>query len=91
MHAARTAALILFASAFLNLFGMAANQYLSMAAEISVSLLITLALTDKTGFVEASIVSIVAALCRVLIRSALFQPSSRSPRKLDCTGHTVQV
>lgn len=63
MHAPRSAALILFAFAFLNSSGMAANQYLNLAATISVYLLITLAIADKAGFVEASIVSILVTSC----------------------------
>jgi hypothetical protein len=63
MHVPRSAALILFASAFLISFGMAANQHLNLSATILVYLLITLALSDKASFVEASIVSIVATLC----------------------------
>jgi hypothetical protein len=43
MHTPRSAAQILFASAFLNSFGMVANQSLNLAATISVYLLITLA------------------------------------------------
>jgi two-component system sensor histidine kinase KdpD len=42
---------------------MVANQYLNLAATISVYLFVTLAIADKAGFVEASIVSIVATLC----------------------------
>jgi two-component system, OmpR family, sensor histidine kinase KdpD len=59
----RSAALVLLACAFLIFFGMVANQYLNLAATISVYLFITLAIADKAGFVEASIVSIVATLC----------------------------
>ncbi|HEY2470188.1 MAG TPA: ATP-binding protein [Terracidiphilus sp.] len=59
----RSAALVLLASAFLVGFGMVANQYLNLAATISVYLFVTLAIADKAGFAEASIVSIVAALC----------------------------
>jgi two-component system sensor histidine kinase KdpD len=44
-------------------FGIVANQYLNLAATISVYLFITLAIANKAGFVEASIVSIVATLC----------------------------
>jgi two-component system, OmpR family, sensor histidine kinase KdpD len=59
----RSAALVLLASAFLIFFGIVANQHLNLAATISVYLFITLAIADKAGFVEASIVSIVATLC----------------------------
>jgi two-component system sensor histidine kinase KdpD len=59
----RSAALVLLASGFLICFGMVANQYLNLAATISVYLFVTLAIADKAGFVEASIVSIVATLC----------------------------
>lgn len=58
----RSAALVLFASAFFICFGMVANQYLNLAAAISVYLFVTLAIADKAGFVEASIVSVVATL-----------------------------
>jgi two-component system sensor histidine kinase KdpD len=47
----------------LIVFGIVANQHLNLAATISVYLFITLAVADKAGFVEASIVSIVATLC----------------------------
>jgi two-component system sensor histidine kinase KdpD len=64
LHArTRSAALVLLASAFLICFGMVANHYLNLAATISVYLFITLAIADKAGFVEASIVSVVATLC----------------------------
>ena len=59
----RSAALVLFASAFLICFGMVANHYLNLAATISIYLFITLAIAAKAGFVEASIVSVVATLC----------------------------
>jgi len=59
----RSAALVLIASAFLICFGVVANHYLNLAATISVYLFITLAIADKAGFVEASIVSVVATLC----------------------------
>jgi two-component system sensor histidine kinase KdpD len=59
----RSAALVLFASALLIGVGMVANHYLNLAATISVYLFITLAIADKAGFAEASIVSIVATLC----------------------------
>ena len=59
----RSAALVLLASGFLICFGMVANQCLNLAATISVYLFITLAIADKAGFAEASIVSIVATLC----------------------------
>jgi two-component system, OmpR family, sensor histidine kinase KdpD len=58
----RSVALVLIASAFLIFFGMVANQYLNLAATISVYLFVTLAVANKAGFVEASIVSIVATL-----------------------------
>jgi two-component system, OmpR family, sensor histidine kinase KdpD len=41
---------------------MVANQYLNLAATISVYLFVILAIADKGGFVEASIVSVVATL-----------------------------
>lgn len=63
MQAPRSAKLILFASAFLNSFGMATNRYLNLAATISIYLLITLSLNEKAGFGEASVVLIVAMLC----------------------------
>jgi two-component system sensor histidine kinase KdpD len=56
-------ALALFASAFLICFGMVANHYLNLAATISVYLFVTLAVANKAGFAEASIVSVVATLC----------------------------
>jgi two-component system sensor histidine kinase KdpD len=59
----RSAALVLLASAFLICFGVVANHYLNLAATISVYLFITLAIADKAGFAEASIVSVVATLC----------------------------
>jgi len=59
----RSAALVLFASAFFICFGMVANHYLNLAATISVYLFVTLAIAYKAGFVEASIVSVVATLC----------------------------
>jgi two-component system sensor histidine kinase KdpD len=59
----RSAALVLLACAFLIIFGMIANQYLNLAATISVYLFVTLAIADKAGFAEASVVSIVATLC----------------------------
>jgi two-component system, OmpR family, sensor histidine kinase KdpD len=59
----RSAALVLLASAFLISFGVVANQYLNLAATISVYLFITLAIADRAGFVEASVVSVVATLC----------------------------
>jgi two-component system, OmpR family, sensor histidine kinase KdpD len=58
----RSVVLVLFACAFLICFGMVANQYLNLAATISVYLFVTLAIADKVGFVEASIVSVVATL-----------------------------
>jgi two-component system sensor histidine kinase KdpD len=59
----RSAVLVLFACAFLICFGMIANHHLNLAATISVYLFVTLAIADKAGFVEASIVSVVATLC----------------------------
>jgi two-component system sensor histidine kinase KdpD len=59
----RSVALVLLASAFLISFGVVANQYLNLAATISVYLFITLAIADRGGFVEASVVSVVATLC----------------------------
>jgi len=59
----RSAVLVLFSSAILVGFGMIANHYFDLAATISVYLFITLAIADKAGFVEASIVSVVAFLC----------------------------
>jgi two-component system, OmpR family, sensor histidine kinase KdpD len=58
----RSIVLVLFACAFLICFGMVANRYLNLAATISVYLFVTLAIADKAGFVEASIVSVVATL-----------------------------
>jgi two-component system, OmpR family, sensor histidine kinase KdpD len=58
----RSVVLVLFACAFLICFGMVANQYLNLAATISVYLFVALAIADKAGFVEASIVSVVATL-----------------------------
>jgi two-component system, OmpR family, sensor histidine kinase KdpD len=58
----RSVVLVLFACAFLICFGMVANQHLNLAATISVYLFVTLAIADKAGFVEASIVSVVATL-----------------------------
>lgn len=60
---ARSSALVLLASGFFILFGMVANHYLNLAATVSVYLFVTLAIADKAGFVEASIVSVVATLC----------------------------
>jgi two-component system, OmpR family, sensor histidine kinase KdpD len=59
----RSAVLVLSASAFFVGFGMVANHYLNLAATISVYLFVTLAIADRAGFVEASIVSVVATLC----------------------------
>jgi two-component system, OmpR family, sensor histidine kinase KdpD len=59
----RSVVLVLFACAFLICFGIVANHYLNLAATISVYLFVTLAIADKVGFVEASIVSVVATLC----------------------------
>jgi two-component system, OmpR family, sensor histidine kinase KdpD len=59
----RSVVLVLFACAFLICFGIVANHYLNLAATVSVYLFVTLAIADKAGFVEASIVSIVATLC----------------------------
>ncbi len=59
----RSAVLVLSASAFFIGFGMVANHYLNLAATISVYLFVTLAIADRAGFVEASIVSVVATLC----------------------------
>jgi two-component system, OmpR family, sensor histidine kinase KdpD len=59
----RSVVLVLFACAFLICFGIVANHYLNLAATISVYLFVTLAIADKAGFVEASIVSVVATLC----------------------------
>lgn len=42
---------------------MVASHYLNLAATISIYLFVTLAIAVKAGFVEASIVSIVATLC----------------------------
>jgi two-component system, OmpR family, sensor histidine kinase KdpD len=58
----RSVVLVLLACAFLICFGMVANQYLNLAATISVYLFVTLAIADKAGFAEASIVSVVATL-----------------------------
>jgi two-component system, OmpR family, sensor histidine kinase KdpD len=58
----RSAVLVLLASAFFIGFGMVANHYLNLAATISLYLFVTLAIADKAGFVEASIVSVVATL-----------------------------
>lgn len=58
----RSVVLVLFACAFLIGFGMVANQHLNLATAISVYLFVTLAIADKAGFAEASIVSIVATL-----------------------------
>lgn len=58
----RSVVLVLFACFFLICFGMVANQYLNLAATISVYLFVTLAIANKAGFWEASIVSIVATL-----------------------------
>jgi two-component system, OmpR family, sensor histidine kinase KdpD len=58
----RSVVLVLFACAFLICFGIVANQYLNLAATISVYLFVTLAIADKAGFAEASIVSVVATL-----------------------------
>jgi two-component system, OmpR family, sensor histidine kinase KdpD len=58
----RSAVLVLLASAFFIGFGMVANHHLNLAATISVYLFVTLAIADKAGFVEASIVSVVATL-----------------------------
>ena len=58
----RSAVLVLFACAFFVCFGMVANQYLNLAAAISVYLFVTLAIADKAGFAKASIVSVVATL-----------------------------
>ena len=59
----RSVVLVLFACAFLICFGIVAHHYLDLAATISVYLFVTLAIADKAGFVEASIVSVVATLC----------------------------
>ena len=59
----RSVVLVLFACAFLLCFGIVANHHLNLAATISVYLFVTLAIADKVGFVEASIVSVVATLC----------------------------
>jgi two-component system sensor histidine kinase KdpD len=59
----RSVVLVLFACAFFVCFGIAANHYLNLAATVSVYLFVTLAIADKAGFVEASIVSVVATLC----------------------------
>jgi two-component system sensor histidine kinase KdpD len=59
----RSVVLVLFACAFLICFGIVANHYLNLAATVSVYLFVTLAIADKAGFVEASIVSVVATLC----------------------------
>jgi two-component system sensor histidine kinase KdpD len=59
----RSVALVLLASAFLICFGMVENHNLNLAATISVYLFVTLAIADKAGFAEASIVSVVATLC----------------------------
>ena len=58
----RSVVLVLFVCAFLICFGVVANQYLNLAATISVYLFVILAIADKAGFVEASIVSVVATL-----------------------------
>ncbi len=58
----RSALLVLSASAFFVCFGMVANHSFNLAAAISVYLLVTLAIANKAGFVEASIVSVVAIL-----------------------------
>jgi two-component system sensor histidine kinase KdpD len=58
----RSAALVLLASALLIGFGMVACHFMNLAATISFYLFITLAIARKAGFVEASIVSIVATL-----------------------------
>jgi two-component system, OmpR family, sensor histidine kinase KdpD len=64
VHNARicSVVLVLVACAFLICFGIVANQYLNLAATISVYLFVTLAIADKAGFVGASIVSVVATL-----------------------------
>ncbi|MBT9330621.1 sensor histidine kinase [Paracidobacterium acidisoli] len=59
----RSIALVLLASAFLILFGMVSNRYLNLASTISVYLFVTLAVADQAGFIQASIVSVVATLC----------------------------
>jgi two-component system sensor histidine kinase KdpD len=59
----RSVVLVLLACAFLICFGILANHYLNLAATVSVYLFVTLAIADKAGFVEASIVSVVATLC----------------------------
>jgi two-component system, OmpR family, sensor histidine kinase KdpD len=59
----RSVVLVLTASAFLICFGLVANRYLNLAAAISVYLFVTLAIADKAGFAEASIVSVVSTLC----------------------------
>jgi two-component system, OmpR family, sensor histidine kinase KdpD len=59
----RSTMLVLFASAFLIGFGMVGNHHLNLAATISVYLFVTLAVAYRAGFVEASIVSVVATLC----------------------------
>src|ERR1700723_87932 len=58
----RSVVLVLSACAFLICFGMVANQYLNLAPTISVYLFVTLAIANKAGFAEASIVSVVATL-----------------------------
>ena len=60
---ARSAVLVLAASAFLTCFGIVANRYLNLAATVSVYLFVTLAIADKAGFAAASVVSVVATLC----------------------------
>ena len=65
MHHARirSSALVLFASAMLIGFGTVANGHLNLATTVSVYLFVTLAVARKAGFVEASVVSVVATLC----------------------------
>ena len=59
----RSVVLVLFACVALICFSIVAHHYLNLAATVSVYLFVTLAIADKAGFVEASLVSVVATLC----------------------------